>query len=549
MEESDVFVKLVRELDPVERKELLGKLTTSETVKVEVLIEPEADPVWNPDTEYQSLNLLSRLIITLKSVFTSDDKYHLIEDLIFKKIEKDVRQTGGDLLSFKNGRLLPAFCNELENLHKAATFFAAPIRSCRKSGMDEFLNYLGSFHIPSIHRELELAADFNRTGEIMGSANPSEVRREILMNVETVLAKITGDRRKEMYVQAKTLHVLTEFVNYDFKKMKDSLSGGTEEDPGCYFGDARPALEALTNILAAFTLSPDQKLMEALFLCSNNDLKVDEHIFLQSELSDFIREAKKHIKGIKNFNRNVQPLKLMKLVTGNVGYKPKPAAGGEDWFNIYSTYWYGIVERRYRKYSTEKRKEKLHADIKKHFGKNEMPSMKNYRGRFKNSCGFALEFIRDELAAGLNEVLKKILVDGKFYKKQNRTDFTESYSGLLSLHKKIIILDNKCVPDGDYSGDSSESPDLDGQTIDYELADFDAKQIMKKALDSIFLLKNVIYGILHGKAGGQFDSLSNLNKMVTVESRDFIIDLNEALFKVENAFNILGDLVALEESD
>ena len=58
----------------------------------------------------------------------------------------------------------------------------------------------------------------------------------------------------------------------------------------------------------------------------------------------------------------------------------------------------------------------------------------------------------------------------------------------------------------------------------------------------------MLYGILHGKAGGQYDSLSNLNKLITIESRDFIIDLNTVYANIEDASRLLGDIVTLEEN-
>ena len=557
MGESEVFGKLVRELDPVERKALLEKLTPKKAVQAEPLIRKEPEEDYDLEKEYYSLGLMTRLVIFLKVMFTGDDKYQLTEDLMLKKIEREIKRDGGDLVSYKEGKLHSDFLEEIEELHKAADFFSVYIKPAWKSNRDEFLNYLGSFQIPIIHKQLEQVVDFSETEKQSGTVSPSDLRKEVILNVETGLAKITGDLRKSMYLYSKTFSVMNEFVSFDFTGFREMFSGKKDEEPSCYFGDARVPLERLTDILSAFSVSPDQNLLEALYLFTHDDLEVKEEDYLKKELEKYLQDAKDNLRIVRKFNRRIRPIRLMKLITGNIGYQPRNVSGGEDWFNIYSKYWLNLAETRYRKYSAKKRREKIYKDMQMYFKKDEMPVLEFFRGAFKYSCGFLHVFIRDELAAGMNDVLKTILVDGRFYKKQNKDDFTDSYSRLLGLYEKLNKLDQKCAPGGEYRGQIDEAGrEMVSESVREkhiaainEQIDFDAHEILKTGLESLLLLKNILYGILHGKAGGQYDSLSNLNKLVTIESRDFIIELNRVYSKVDDAYRILGDIEALEETD
>ncbi|MBI9106909.1 MAG: hypothetical protein JEZ04_09200 [Spirochaetales bacterium] len=554
MDESGTFEKLVRELDPVERQELLKKLTPAEIVSAEPLIRKEPEQEIDLEKEYYSLGLISRLVIFFHVVFAGEDKFQLTEDLVLKKLERELKRDSGEIVSLKNGQLLEDFLTELVKLHEASRFFSGPINAVWRHNRDEFLNFLGSFQIPIIHKQLEQITDFELTEKSTGFKNPVDVRKEVFLNVESNLAKITGDLRKSMYLHSKTVSVLSELIDYDYKSTENLFSKKNDK-LCCYFGDARAPLDRLTNVLSSLRVSPDQQLLEAMFLFMHEDLKVKDENFIQAELKNFFHEAKENLKKIREFNLKVQPAKLMKLVTGNIGYHSKPVSGGEDWFNLYSKYWYTLAESRYKKYSAEKRREKIFKDMQMYFKKDEMPVLEYYKNAFKFSCGFLNVFIRDEMAVRMNGILKKILVDGRFYKKQNKEGFTDSYSLLMGLYEKFRKFDAKSAKGGAYkiqiddAGREMVSESLRAKKVAsvVEQADFEAKELLDKGLEGLLLLKNILYGILHGKAGGQFDSLSNLNGLVTSESRDFIIDLNETYTKIDDAYRILGDIIALEE--
>ena len=554
MKESEVFEKLVRELGPVERKELLEKLTPVETVAAEPLIRKEPEEEIDLEKEYYSLGLLNRLVIFFKVVFSGEDKFQLTEELLLRKIERELKQGSGEIVSYKNGLLLEDFLTEIEKLHEAARFFSDPINAAWKRNRDEFLNFLGSFQIPIIHQQLEQNTDFKLAEEKTGFKNPADVRKDVLLNVESNLAKITGDLRKSMYIHSKTVFVLNELLDYDYNSI-EKLFSIKNETKSCYFGEVRGTMEKLANILSALRISPDQQLLEAMFIFMHDDLKVKDEDYLQTELKKFFIDAKNNLKEIRKFNQKIQPVKLMKLITGNIGYHPKPVSGGEDWFSLYSKYWYNLADARYKQYSAEKRREKIYKDMQVYFKKDEMPVMENYCYGFKFSCGFVQTFIRDELSARMNDVMKKILVDGKFYKKQNKEDFTDSYSLLMGLYGKLKKFDAKSGKGGEYQAQiegaeremASESARSKRAASVIEQADFEAKELLTKGLEGLLMLKSVLYGVLHGKAGGQYDSLSNLNKLVTIESHDFIIDLNEVYSKIDDAYRILGDIILLEE--
>ena len=183
--------------------------------------------------------------------------------------------------------------------------------------------------IPVIHHQLILDTDYERVEKNTGFSNPNDVRKDVMMSIESNLAKITGDLRNSMYVHSKTIFIIGELVKFDFSGFMELFSGTAEnEAKSCYFGDARNRLEHLTEILSAFRVSPDKQLLEAIYLFHNNSLKVNDEQAISEELKAFLEASSGNLKVIRKFNLKTRLPRMMKLVTGNIDYKPKPISGG-----------------------------------------------------------------------------------------------------------------------------------------------------------------------------------------------------------------------------
>ena len=368
MENSEVFDRLVKELDPIERRDLLKKLEPEKSVIAEPMIDKEMEPEIDLEKEYYSLGMFRRMIIFFRVLIKGEDKFQITEEIILKSIERDIKRTSGNILSYQRGELLEDFLSEIKGLHESVTFFNSVLSSASGQARDEFLNFLGSLQIPIIHHQLIMDTDFYRAEKSTGFSNPADVRKDVMICVESNLAKITGELRRTMYMHSKTIHVMSELARYDFSEFENlftEMDGKTGKS--CYFGDARKRLERLTDILAAFKVSPDKQLLEALFLFHNNTLKAGDEEEITNKLTEFFESALKYIKKIRNFNNKVKLSKVMKLVTGDLDYKPKAISGGEDWFNLYSRYWQNLADIKYKKYSAEKRRQKLFQDMQMYF--------------------------------------------------------------------------------------------------------------------------------------------------------------------------------------
>ena len=49
----------------------------------------------------------------------------------------------------------------------------------------------------------------------------------------------------------------------------------------------------------------------------------------------------------------------------------------------------------------------------------------------------------------MNKALKILFINGNFYKKENRTSFTDAYNNMTTTYDKIHALDKSVSPEGD----------------------------------------------------------------------------------------------------
>ncbi len=555
MKDKDVFNRLVLELTPVERKELLSKIGPVEVFQ-EPMIDFSRGEEVDLEKEFYSMGFLERIIIFFRSIISGEDKLQLTEEIILKKIEREIKSECGGIISYKNGQLLPPFREELLKLAESVRYFDSWLKNSYFTNREDFIIFLGSLQMPEIHQQLSVAVSFEEAEKRTGLSNLSDIKREVSISLESTLDLVSGDLRKTMYLHAQTLHLLGELVLYDFESLIGQFRERSKNgETNCFFGAARNLLEKLTNILTSFRMSPDAIVLEAIFLFANQNLRATDEETFQNDLKKFLNNSKRNLEAVKKFNKRTMPVKLMKLITENIGYQPVKVSGGEDWYNIYTRYWNNLADIAFRKYSAEKRKLRIYEELRRFNKSDKLPELDNYKYTYQYSTGFLNEFIREQFSSIMNEILKKILVDGRFYKKQNKDDFTDSYSRLLGLYEKLNKFDQKMSPQGEIGSQlAAIEQEMAGTSVRrkkeasfIEAADMEAREIIRTGIEAMAMLKLILYGILHGRAGGQYDSLSNINRLVTVESRDFIIDLNNVYTKLEDSCRILGDIMDLEE--
>jgi hypothetical protein len=170
---------------------------------------------------------------------------------------------------------------------------------------------------------------------------------------------------------------------------------------------------------------------------------------------------------------------------------------------------------------------------------------------------FALSFLltlHDALLVKeMNIYLRPILIDGEFFKKENRSEFTGAYNDIMKLDEDITQFDAKLAPGGEYGTHYNEAREeisalsIKQRKMRQVLDDIsrEANGIIIRSRDAMTAIVNILNGILKKEAGSKYDTLINLDKITGKNPEVFIEGMNESIKQFVRALQILREIDTL----
>jgi glutamine synthetase adenylyltransferase len=134
---------------------------------------------------------------------------------------------------------------------------------------------------------------------------------------------------------------------------------------------------------------------------------------------------------------------------------------------------------------------------------------------------FLLAFYKHIVISELNKVLRPIMLDGQFSKRENRTLFTESYNDLMKIEHDIQMFEAKIAPTGEL-GKQYEAAQTDMSVTSrrrkiqniQDAADELADTIVSNSRNAIQNLLTVLQAIENHDSEGRNDMLVNTSKFI-----------------------------------
>jgi hypothetical protein len=382
------------------------------------------------------------------------------------------------------------------------------------------------------------------------------------IGLRDALRDISESDRSEMYRHIRSLHVLNQLVFYPYANIISAFE--EESDDGSVsVVQIRSQLLELGDILVAQGRPPGGNALKALFSFHPRMAQAADVEKTAEQLHDFVAEARRGLAGIRTFASFFPLRKMLKVVSGSIGYTPEIIGGGEDWFALYRMFWEERIERELEVFSFRNRKKRLVAEACKLLGMDALPQLDYYRSKdlqagieakFEITMAFLRSFVERLFLTEMNRALKIFLVDGDFYKSQNRQEFSDSYDGIrrsLDIIKRFVSdLSPKGETGRDISLVAAEVTDakqrLKRLRDIYQKVDIEADKIINNCRGHLVLLISVVKGILFGESGGRYDTLSNISYIGGSENSEVLDRLNGALKQAEEAQRIFNELYDLE---
>lgn len=195
----------------------------------------------------------------------------------------------------------------------------------------------------------------------------------------------------------------------------------------------------------------------------------------------------------------------------------------------------------------------------------QLPLLDNYRSgsfpmgvqpTFSLCLSFIRSFVRGIYLQELHSPLKLVLIDGAFYKEQNREEYNEAYSGILRSADDISRLDGELSPQSQLRHDiDAAAKEMGAQKLlkkrieSYlEPANREAERIVNAFLEHVRLITLVLGGIVDGDMGGRYDTLSNLGYIGKNDNKNLLSRLRSIRGVLDKSMTLGRELYDIERS-
>ncbi|MDR1636426.1 MAG: DUF5312 domain-containing protein [Treponema sp.] len=568
MSDSDTLDQLAARLSLEERHEFLEKLKSQSAMSAEPLYAAGAEEKAGESglaAQYARLPWYYRLLYFILSFFKNRPPRELFQESRIGKLGREIAAGYPQLFDNQRNQLLNEFYNLLEGLKTDVRFFFDALDVSVNRDRGTFYAFLGSLEMRDIHRRLETET---APGYVEGK-NPRKPEAEAcqfaLHAMEEIFTGISEEQRSVMYFNVRSLFCLKELAFF----LYDRVLGAFGSDPGgkgmvCSIFVIKDMLGTLNNIFFSLPSPPGLTLLESLFIFILQERSAGPDFDMDEEIRNLLGRAEKALETIRQFNRQVPLIPLLRYANRDISLCPKVIPGGEDWFAVYRDYWRHHIEEQFAAYSRNRRRQEMFKLFEQFFRGAELLTLKNalsganpdgapVPGIF--ALSFLLTFHEVVFINDIDPVLQPILADGVFFKQENYAGFSEAYDVLFNLRDDIKKLDAKLDPEGEYGKpyamarqDMLALP-VKRRKIQMALEDVSGEfaRILNRTKEAMKHLISLLAGIARREPGAKYDSLSNL-KDIEAQTPDFMNRLVSVIQTFHDTLDLLDTIDLMEDT-
>ncbi len=512
----------------------------------------------------EDLGFLQRLVLFFRRLFTGRDLETLLSEDELKVLARLADQRLPGVVDYRRGLVAAPLLEELTKLRDSARFFYGVLERSFDRDRPSFYAFLASLTMPDINARLIAETDPLVWAEGHPEAEDPEVRQVVLAAFDEILLTFTEEGRRRMYADIRCLFFLKRLSGFLFDRLLMAFkSTGADSGPVASFSEVAELLVELGDILFSLSIPPSLELMESIFLFVEKErLEKDGEAF-EGVLKTDLGQAESALARIRAFNRRVPLVDLVRLATENPGHSPRELAAGEDWLVVFRSFWKGRIEQGLDELRKQRRYRRLKEEMADFVGQAPPPAFVHIgheEGQDRPpvvqdlSLGFVDSFSRGAFSREFQRPLKLVLMDGDFYRKDNRLEFTDAFDILSRGSEVVMAFDARLGPEGEIGQawmaarrevSSVAIKRRKMQSIARSAQD-ESERIIRDYAAGLIVMTRVLYGILKGEAGGRFDSLSNLSFLDGKANKDFQRGLSLAKDRCEKALSLLGELSGLD---
>jgi hypothetical protein len=568
MTKDGTFNRLAMGLSLDERKNLLEKLSNQSNIPKDPLYDDNDDaPSEGVEAQYAKLPWYYHVWFFILSFFKAKPPLKIFEDQRIAVLGREIDTLAPGCYDYQRNLLLSLCFTALTDLKEGAHFFYNALDISVNRDKGAFYAFLGSLEMGEIHHRLQSETSPVFIAENNPEASEAELRQMAFHTMEEAIGTISEDQRNVMYANARSLYCLKELASFLFDRVIMAFAyNSAVSSQACSANVVKDMLERLNNILFSIKNPPSISLLESLFIFILQERLGEPDFDINREIRALLSKAENALVSLREFNKQIPLTLILRCANRNLTLSPKIISGGEDWFVVYREYWKRHVESQFAEYMQDRRHRELLNAFRYFLKGTNLKALGNVasdtnpqglpiKGSF--SLSFLLTFYSVVFMNDINKILRPILIDGEFYKRENRTEFTESYNSLIKLETDIKKFEAVISPSGDYGkryiqarGDMT-SLIAKRRKIQMVLEDATdaATKIIDEARTAIERMINILNGIIKKDISGKYDTLSNLADFAgrgAVALTAYTGSVIDTIQKLKKTLQLLDDIEVME---
>jgi hypothetical protein len=422
MKDAIMFDQLVKELNSQERRELLVRIQSSVPVYSQPLNPEEGRSVFVPVEELADLNVVERVFLFFKSLFTHKDRTTLLRERYLNRTLFEVERNNPSLIHGPASRFHAGMYEELRALRGHARILHRSLQEVLGDSRREFIAFLARDGFKDFRGRLDEETNPQIIWENSNLHEEKQVRTVMLKRFEELIQMIPEPSKRELARDAQAFFSLYDVGLYRFEALLSPFRG--KDDLTADFADLKRPLIELADTLEPVRIPPSPRALYDLFLFLHQGRLGERDFDLEDQLMIDMSDVHSALAGIRKFNERVPLQKILHLVTQDPEYYPAARRSMPDWFSFYRDFWRQWMHRRYLDFYHSRRRGTLLSESLEFLNVISLPKLANYRAdKFGKDAPvrheFSLSFIKGFLKyvfAPLSRALKLIYLNAEFYK-------------------------------------------------------------------------------------------------------------------------------------
>ena len=343
---------------------------------------------------------------------------------------------------------------------------------------------------------------------------------------------------------------LNELVSFPYGRLAGDKSNPTATVDGA---SHRKELSDLCDLFNSLKARPSSAALHAILLFHHRG-KLDDPD-LGRALKAEAEVAIHAVDEVMRFCREVLLVEILRLLYRNPQYRPDTIGGGEDWFTFYRQFWEEIADGSVSRHLVGLKLDQFRCQAASLFPAGGPSPLLSYVASPDGEAGVKYPETA-EFLCGVGEVLfgvrfglviKTFLVNGDFYKSNNRADLTDAVREIEKIGPGIRAIDAAYSSSAN-SHPSSEAANIAGEPHPpgVDRADEQMEAALRVGFENMEVMISVLRGILFGRGSGTYDTLTNIGSIGGNDNSSLRQRLERAVDDFELAKALLHQIFDIE---